>query len=79
MACSFPQRFEELKFLLNMETDPIKKQKRMDEIEMFLKTPLEVIDLCDTSSDEEEIPEQVSIVVTLGGRKGKSKGRGKGS
>ena len=48
--------------MLNMETDPIKKQKRMDEIEMFLKTPLEVINLCDTSSDEEETPEQVSIV-----------------
>ena len=39
-----------------METDPIKKQKRMDEIEMFLKTPLEVINPFDTSSDEEETP-----------------------
>ena len=45
-----------------METDPIKKQKRIDEIKMFLKMPLEVINLCDTSSDEEETPEQVSIV-----------------
>lgn len=45
-----------------MEDDPIEKKKSIAELRIFLSLPLEVIDLCDTSSDEDVTREHVSIV-----------------
>ena len=47
------KRFEELKFLMNMEEDPIRKKERMRTIALFLDKDMEEISLCDTSSDED--------------------------
>ena len=58
------QRFEELKFLMNMETDPVKKEAYMETIRAFVKQGQELVvtNLCDTSSDEDETREIVSDV-----------------
>ena len=49
---------------MDIESDPIKKNKRKEDIETFLGTELEIIDLCDTSSDEDVTREHVSSVTT---------------
>ena len=58
------QRFEELKFLMDMETDPVKKEAWMETIRAFVKQgqKLVVMNLCDTSSDEDETREIVCDV-----------------
>ena len=58
----FMKRFEELKFLMNMEEDPIRKKERMRTIELFLDKDMEEINLCDTSSDEDETKDHLSEV-----------------
>ena len=47
---------------MDIESDPIKKNKRKEDIETFLGTNLEIIDLCDTSSDEDVTREHMSSV-----------------
>ena len=49
---------------MDIESDPIKKNKRKEDIETFLGTELEIIDLCDTSSDEDVTREHMSSVTT---------------
>jgi TATA-binding protein-associated factor Taf7 len=56
------QRFEELKFLLSMEEDPLKRKECLETIRLHLAKKLETVDLCDTSSDEDETREPVSDV-----------------
>ena len=48
------QRTEELKFLLVIEDDPTKKKNVLKKLHSFLEFELEPINLCDTSSDEDE-------------------------
>ena len=47
---------------MNMEEDPIRKKERMRTIELFLEKDMEEINLCDTSSDEDETKDQLSEV-----------------
>ena len=58
------QRFEELKFLISMETDPGKKEACIETIRAFIKQGQELVvtNFCDTSSDEDETREIVSDV-----------------
>lgn len=48
------QRTEELKLLLSIEEDPMKKKALILRLKTFLEYELPPIDLCDTSSDEED-------------------------
>ena len=48
------QRTDVLKFLLSIVDDPIKNAELITKLKSFLEFELEPIDLCDTSSDEEE-------------------------
>ena len=61
------QRFDELKFLMNMETDPVKKEACMETIRAFAKQGQElvVMNLCDTSSDEDETREIANDVTKI--------------
>ena len=47
---------------MNMEEDPIRKKERMRTIELFLDKDMEEINLCDTSSDEDETKDHLSEV-----------------
>jgi hypothetical protein len=48
------QRTEELKFLLSIEDDAIKKKIILKKLRSYLEFELEPINLCETSSDEDE-------------------------
>ena len=48
------QRTEELKFLLSIEDDAIKKKIILKKLQSYLEFELEPINLCETSSDEDE-------------------------